>query len=284
MGEKVCREALRDERFSSVLGTFLTNSPVAAPYETAYCDLNSQMQVCALIEHFRPDAVIHCAAMSSPDMCEKNPAAARRIVFDATCFLAKLCRQRSIKLVFVSSDMVFGGTDAPYREEDPVSPVNLYGRLKAEGERGVLNECSENLVCRLPLLFGAGSGFSKSFIQGWLEALRAGGEVKAFYDEFRTPVEVTRAASGMLAFCSERTGVFHLGGRERISRYGFCLRLAQVFGFEKGLIRASSQRDVVTPAKRPADVSFDSTKAFGCGYDPGTLTECLEEIRDRCGE
>lgn len=280
LGDKVCREAAGDDRFLSVLGTFLSNSPAAVPYKTARCDLNDQPQVTALIEQFGPDVVVHCAAMSSPDMCEKNPVEARRILLDATCFLARYCRKRSIRLVFVSSDMVFGGTDAPYREEDPPSPVNLYGRLKADGEAAVLGECSENLVCRLPLLFGAGSGSAKSFIQGWISTLKSGREVKAFCDEFRTPVEVICAASGLVRFCFDISGILHLGGRERVSRYDFALRLAEVFGFDKSLIRASSQKEVVTPAKRPADVSLDSSKAFGYGYDPGTPADSLLEIRD----
>ncbi|MFP4162877.1 MAG: SDR family oxidoreductase [Chitinispirillaceae bacterium] len=281
LGGNLCREAVKDRRYFSVRGTFLSTPLSGVPFEVSRCDLNAQDQVSALLDDFRPGIVIHCAAMSSPDKCEEKRQEAETILAGASGLLARLCRARDIKLVFISSDMVFDGCCAPYREEDEVIPVNYYGELKVFAERMVLNESGDNLVCRLPLLFGAGYGSARSFIQGWVQLLQEGREVKAFVDEFRTPVEASCAARGILDFAAEKSGVLHLGGRERISRYDFALRLTDVFGLRKELVRGSCQKSVRTPARRPSDVSLDSSRAFGCGYDPGTLTDGLIRLRDR---
>jgi len=74
-------------------------------------------------------------------------------------------------------------------------------------------------------------------------------------------------------------GIFHLGGRERISRFDFAIRMAEVFGLPKELIIPSLQKDVQMPAKRPADVSLVSEKAYDLGFNPGSVEEELRRLR-----
>ncbi len=261
-----------------VHGTYFSRLSAASQIPLAQCDLTSFDRTSTLIDRAEPEVIIHCAAMSSPDECEAKPNQARKIIVDATRYLCQLCELKGIRLVFISTDLVFDGTGSPYNEEDPVSALNTYGKLKAEAE-ALVQSCPDSLVIRLPLLFGNRFGTANSFLQKWIEFLGSSQKIKAFIDEFRTPVSGERAAKGILHFLNGPEGILHLGGAERISRYEMALKVAEIFGFDESLVEASSQKDVITPAFRPSDVSLDSSKAFASGFDPGTFTDELQKIK-----
>ena len=112
-----------------------------------------------------------------------------------------------------------------------------------------------------------------------IEAMREGRELQLFVDEFRTPVSVKTAVSGILLTIEKVRGLIHLGGIERISRYDFGMLLMNMLNIQKAKLSPCRQRDVVMPAPRPPDVSLDSTKAFAMGFKPLSLTEELKALR-----
>jgi dTDP-4-dehydrorhamnose reductase len=180
--------------------------------------------------------------------------------------------------VFTSTDLVFDGTQAPYLETDPVSPLNIYGEQKVAAERAILAIGDRAVICRMPLMFGNAPSTATSFIQPWLQALSTGQSLQLFVDEFRTPVSATTAAQGLLMALQISPGILHLGGSERISRYEFGLLMVDVFGFDRSLLSPIYQKDLVMAAPRAADVSLDSTKAVKLGYEIPSLREELSAI------
>ncbi|XGV95213.1 MAG: NAD(P)-dependent oxidoreductase [Leptolyngbya sp. BL-A-14] len=231
-----------------------------------------------LFQDIQPDAVIHLAAQSSPNVCQTQPEASHRLNVTAAVHLAGLCADRSIPFAFASSEMVFDGLNAPYKEEDPVSPINRYGEQKALAEVEILDRYPNAAVCRMPLMFGLVPPTASSFIQPFIQALRSGKELKLFTDEIRTPVSGTTAAKGLLLALQKVQGRLHLGGKERVSRYEFGCLMAAILSLPTASMIACRQEDVPMAANRPPDLSLDSTKAFKLGYSPPSLCAELEAL------
>ena len=241
-------------------------------------DLTDSELVTATIDRIAPDAIVHTAAASSPNFCQQQPQLSHQINVTASQTLAQICATAKIPLVFTSTDLVFDGTQAPYLETDPVAPINIYGEQKVAAERAILATCDRAVICRMPLMFGNVPPTATSFIQPWFKALRERQKLQLFVDEFRTPVSGTTAAKGLLMALASPPGILHLGGGERISRYEFGLLMAEVFGFDRSLLSPISQTDLAMAAPRAADVSLDSTKAIGLGYDLPSLRQELASI------
>ena len=123
-------------------------------------DMRDAEALKGLVEEVKPDVVVHSAAYRDPDFCEEHPDETYRLNVAPVERFCELLPE-SVPLLFVSSDYVFDGAAAPYREEDERSPVNEYGRLKVEAEDLVLQR-EAGLVLRIPLLIGAGPTWETS--------------------------------------------------------------------------------------------------------------------------
>ena len=227
----------------------------------------------------KPHAVIHAAAASDPHFCQLNPRISFLVNVEASRNIARLCAEYGAACVFTSSDLVFDGQKAPYAEDAPVTPVSLYGEQKAKAEEVMLGLYPPTVVCRMPLMFGEPGPAAKSFLQPMMAAMREHRTLQLFVDEFRTPVCAESAVQGlMLALTLQKGGRLHLGGRERISRYGFGVLLMSHLRRFDALLVPSRQTDVKLAAPRPADVSLNSSKAFAVGYAPFSLRDSLARL------
>jgi dTDP-4-dehydrorhamnose reductase len=180
--------------------------------------------------------------------------------------------------LFTSSDLVFDGRHAPYSEEDFPNPINRYGEQKTLAEEKMRTIYPQTIICRLPLMFGEDRPPARSFLQPMLKAAKTGQDLPLFIDEFRTPVSGKVAALGLFLALRQAGGIFHLGGRERISRYEFGLLLIESLGGSHANLIPCLQKNLTMAAPRPADVSLNSEKAFSLGYAPPRLKEALREI------
>jgi dTDP-4-dehydrorhamnose reductase len=217
----------------------------------AAVDLLGPGMVDAVLEALAPDLVLHLAACSRLDGCERDPATARLVNAELP---AQLARRLGSRLLAVSTDLVFDGRRAPYDEQAPVAPLSVYGATKAEGEERVL--AAGGRVARLPLLFGPdaqGRGASASLRR----ALRDGQPVPLYTNEYRTPLHAADAAAGLaelLPLCSG-PAVVHLPGPERLSRWQFGQRLCAALGLDPTPLVPVECQDPL----RPRDVALVGT-------------------------
>ncbi len=268
LGWNICRIAVRRYEVTGVYHRRHAGFPDVACVQ---CDLTCYAEVKAMMRQLRPDAVIHAAAIASPDQCLEDPSGSRRINVDAAVSLAGLCGEASIPCLFISTDLIFDGTSPPYSEASDPTPINLYGEQKVEAEQAMRARHGEMIICRMPLLFGDVPSGARSSIQPLIYTLTAGTEMALFIDEFRTPVSGTTAAAGILSMLEKKPELIHLGGKERISRYDFGKLVAAALGKDASAIRQDLAANSSRPAARPRDVSFDSSKAFSLGYRPQTI-------------
>ena len=276
LGWHLCRTA---QATWQVEGIYHRHKPPLPGVVLHAVDLTNLDALIPWLESLAPDAVIHTAALSQPNRCEQDPELSYRLNVEVTRVLAQFCGHRAIPLAFTSTDQVFDGQAAPYSEGSTPNPISVYGRHKAEAEVLVQALHPTAAVCRLPLLYGPPSPTAECFLQGFVRTLEAGQPLHLFTDEFRTPAYVEDVAAGLLLALEKATGLLHLGGPDRLSRYEFGLRMAEVFGLEQDLILPSKQADVVMPAPRPPDVSSNSDRAFTLGYRPRGVVAGLQATK-----
>lgn len=222
-------------------------------------DLCDRAAVFALFESVRPSAVIHTAALSAIAECARDSARARAINVDGAANVAAAANAVGARLVHVSTDLVFGGDEAPYAEDAAPAPTSVYGATKLASEEAVLGS-PRAVIARVSLLFGPTRTARRGFFDQQLESLRAGTSIALFDDEWRTPLSLRAAAEGLVALAqADDVGVFHLGGPERMSRHEMGVRLARAASCSSEPITRSS-RTAVAGEPRPRDVSLDTSR------------------------
>lgn len=276
LGWHLCQAA---QQHWQVHGTY-HRQLVSIPNTTLHpVDLTDVAAVKTLLQTLRPAAVIHAAALSQPNQCQENPELSHQINVLASWNLAALCAELGIRCLFTSSEQVFDGKNPPYRETDSINPLNLYGEQKALAEQGMRDRHPDVILCRMPLMYGAAP--APSFIQPFIQRLRSGQVLQLFTDEIRTPVSGGSAATGLLLMLDRASGLVHLGGRERLSRYEMGQLLVEVLQIADAKMGACLQADVPMAAPRAPDLSMDSSLAFSLGYAPGLMRDELQRMVDR---
>ena len=275
LGWNICR--LAKARWH-LFGTVYSHQVEIPEVTTIKIDLTDHFELKRLFQEIRPDAVIHTAAASDPNFCQLNQEVSYGINVEASVNIALLCADYLIPYLYTSTDLVFDGLNAPYRESDPVSPVNVYGEHKAQAEERILKAYPQSTVCRMSLMFGLSGPVAKSFIQPMLLAMKEDRELSLFVDEFRTPLSAESAVAGLFLALNKVSGIIHFGGKERISRYDFGKLMQRVFKFENVRMRPCKQDEIHMAAPRPADVSLDSSKAVALGFKQLPLIEELQNI------
>jgi dTDP-4-dehydrorhamnose reductase len=234
-----------------------------------------------LFEEVRPDAVIHTAAIADIDFCQAHPDLARAVNVELTRSLAGLCADMGTRLVFCSTDTVFDGEHAPYREDDPPGPVNLYAEAKVEAEQLVGGLGAQAAIARLSLVVGLPAlGAGNSFLVRMLAELKNGRAVRFPAHEIRTPVDVITAGRALLELAAgDHHGIFHLAGSSRLTRLDMARQIAARFGFPEHLVEPQAADAAPGRAPRPRDVSLVNDKACAALKTPmRTLDEGLSLI------
>lgn len=208
----------------------------------------------------RPGLILHCAAMSRVADCEANPASAELINVRATAHLSDLAAE--IPFVFLSTDLVFDGGKGRYGEDDPVQPLNIYAETKARAEIAVLRH-PRHTVVRTSLNAGVSPTKNRSFSEDMRRAWERGQTLSLFTDEFRNPIHVSVTARAVWALVGmNRPGLYHLAGRERMSRWEVGQLLAARWPELDARMTASSLKDYSGPRRSP-DTSLDCAKLAG---------------------
>jgi dTDP-4-dehydrorhamnose reductase len=226
----------------------------------------------------QPKVVLHAAAMAKVADCHRDPGPAQRINGHATGQLAELSRQAGARLLFVSTDLVFDGKCGNYREQDEAAPLSVYGRTKLAGERALLDQAN-GVVARVSLLYGPSLTGRPTFFDEQVAALTSGRPLNLFVDEWRTPLDLPTAASALVQLLlSDRTGLFHIGGPQRLSRWEMGQEVATLLGKGGASFVAAKQADASAPEPRPRDVSLDSSK-WRAGFPELSLPTMREALR-----
>ena len=206
----------------------------------------------------KPQLVIHCAAISTLAEAQANSALARRVNVDVTKLLAELAAD--VRFVFFSTDLVFDGRKGNYVETDMTHPIHIYGETKAAAEQIVLRN-PHHTVVRTSLNGGTSRTGNRGFNEGLRLAWQAGQGMNLFTDEFRCPIFAGETARAIWELVNQRrTGLFHVAGAEKLSRWQIGQLIAARWPQLKPKITPGSAKNFPGPP-RALDTSLNIAKA-----------------------
>lgn len=204
-----------------------------------------------LVADLAPPVLLYCIGATDVDRCEGEPGWAQRLNAEAVAAVSLALPAESL-LVYLSSDYVFDGASGPYSEGDPPAPINVYGRTKLAGERAAASH-PHHLIIRTTVVYGPESREPpKNSLGQILRLLGAGQPLRAPVDEVGTPTYAGDLAGAVIELAlREAEGIYHIAGRDRVSRYDYAQAVAEVFGLDPDLILPVRSRDLGRTARRP---------------------------------
>lgn len=236
--------------------------PVPLPFAVRAADVSDRMQMQSVFEWAKPDAVIHAAAIGSVDFAERNREETRKVNVGGTEVVVELCQIFQSRLIYISSNAVFDGRTPFYSETALVNPINYYGQLKVDSENLVRKSGIPWAIARPILMYGwPYPGERDNPVVWWVRSLENSQPIKVVDNVFSKPLPAWSGADVIWALIQQnRTGIYHVAGRDHISLYQFALLTAAVFGLDASLITPVPDSYFPEIAPRPQDTSFDTTK------------------------
>ena len=249
--------------------------------ESVTMDIAEPLSVRLAVDHVMPDAVVHCAAITNADDCEKHRALCRRVNVDGTRALAEEAARARAKMIYVSTDLVFDGRKGDYSENDKPNPLSYYAETKLEGELITAATIPDHAIARTAVVFGKGGIPPRGFAVWLIETLRAGGKLRLYTDQFRSHFYLGDCAAAIgLMLENNLTGLYHLSPGRKESRHAFGMALADKLGLDRSLIEAISMDDAAMDARRPKDCSLSNAKLVAAtGFEPMALGRSLEYLK-----
>ncbi|MEM7067229.1 MAG: sugar nucleotide-binding protein [Cyanobacteria bacterium P01_B01_bin.77] len=232
-------------------------------------DVRNADRLVEVVSHFQPDAIIHLAASNRS---ENEQAMVSSIIEGAKSIRAS-AQAVGCRLIHMSTDVVFDGTENPYCESSPISPPHAYGRAKAEAEQEVL-QYSNSVVIRPSLIYGLKI---KDRSTEWIEAsLNLGKNVTLFTDQIRMPVWVGTLSEACLEMINhEFSGIIHIVGSQRLSRAEMGQRMLDWWGV--------SNRETLSFAPTPANAPWPKELTLDTSLAQQILTTPLLGVDDVIG-
>ena len=231
-------------------------------------DITNKKETSNYIKNYYPDAIIHCAAYTAVDAAEENEDICRRVNAEGTQNIANVCKKLDIKMIYISTDYVFGGQGTrPWEPDDERNPQSVYGQTKYEGELAVQNTLDKYFIVRIAWVFGKNG---KNFIKTMLKVRKNHDEVRVVNDQIGTPTytfDLARLLVDMVE--TEKYGYYHAtneGGY--ISWYDFTKEIYRVAGYSTKVTPVTTQEYGLSKAARPFNSRLDKSKLVENGFNP----------------
>lgn len=234
-----------------------------------------------MVDDIRPEIIVHCAAISSPDACEVDRFACHRMNVELTKRIVSACVDYNVHMVFMSTDFIFDGKKGNYTEQDTPSPINYYGESKLEAEKIILASGITSTIVRTSLVYGLEPKLSRpNIITRVIDNLSKGKPYNVPTDQIRTPTYAADLAWAIAQICSKRiTGTFNISGEQKISVADFAIQVAKAFNLNYELLVPMNSSGIAEAAPRPKDTSLAIDKAKNnLNYQPTPTVKALEKI------
>jgi dTDP-4-dehydrorhamnose reductase len=253
-------------------------------------DISDKNQVLEKIKNSDAQIVLHLAAKTDVDGCEKDKALGQngeawKINVEGTKNVAEACLKTNKKLIYISTDFVFDGENCPvdgYSEDNPANPINWYGQTKYEGEKNVQNLKAPWIIARIAYPYRA--DFVKSdFLRAILKRLQEKKTVVAIADSVFTPTFIDDIALALdVLIRNNSQGIFHVVGNQSLSPYDAALLIAEVFNFNKNLITKTTRKEFFKDrAQRSFQLRLKNDKIEKLSIKMRSFEEGIREIKSQ---
>lgn len=228
-------------------------------------DITDAASVSSVIHREMPDAVIHCAAYTAVDAAEENEALCRRVNADGTRNIAQVCKELDCKMIYISTDYVFGGQgERPWEPEDDRDPQSVYGQTKYEGELAVQELLDKYFIVRIAWVFGVNG---KNFVKTMLKLSENHDTITVVNDQFGSPTytyDLARLLVDMVL--TEKYGVYHATNEGICSWYDFACAIFEEAGINM-TVKPVSTAEYGAKASRPANSRMSKEKLTENGFE-----------------
>ncbi len=234
---------------------------IGTPFELVQADLLEPGSRSRIIDSIRPDAIIHTAANANIDSCETDPDDAHILNTELPNKIAEICAIRNIRMIHISTDAVFDGTQkSNYTEADIPNPLSVYAQTKLDSEDAVLSTNPNAVVARVNF-FGWSLSGERSLSEYFVNNLKANQVCNGFTDVWFCTMFVGDLADTLVKMLEKSlSGLYHVVGSEAIAKYDFGVKIARQFGFDDSLIQPISVEESNLTAKRSHNLKLSIHK------------------------
>ncbi|MDF7826787.1 SDR family oxidoreductase [Pontiellaceae bacterium B12227] len=227
-------------------------------------DLTDAEAIRTAVNDIRPELILHTAAERKPDICENQQELTQSLNVDATRTLAEAAEEIGAKLVYISTDYVFDGTNPPYAVDAIPNPLNFYGQTKRAGEEAVLQASGNHVVLRVPILYGEVETLEESPVTTLLNELLnpAAHSIDDWAVRYPTYVgdvaQTLRNWSRTLLNNPESSGIYHMSGAEELTKYDMACAIGDVLHLDHSHLSPDHQPPAGAP--RPENSQLDISR------------------------
>ncbi len=258
--------------------------PKNGEFEYHSLDITNEEDVKEVFKSLKPDIVIHTAAMTNVDLCEKEQEMCQKLNVEAVQFIVNSCKENNCYLVHLSTDFIFDGEKEMYNETDLPNPLSLYGRSKLDAENLIVHSEIQYSILRTIVVYGVTAEMSRSNIVLWAKsALEKGDSINVVDDQFRSPTLAEDLADACILAAEQKPfGIYNASGKDYMSIFEMVERIADFFHLNKALINKTNSTHLNQAAKRPPRTGFVLDKIRNkIGYNPHSFEEGLKIVSEQ---
>lgn len=263
---KVLVTGVKGQLGFDVVNELLKRGHEAIGVDIEEMDITDEESVNRVIKAAAPDAVIHCAAYTAVDAAEDNVDICRKVNATGTGYIAKVCKDLDIKMMYISTDYVFNGQGTrPWEPDDVREPLNIYGQTKYEGELLVEETLDKFFTVRIAWVFGVNG---KNFIKTMLNLGKTRDKLTVVADQIGSPTytyDLARLLVDMIE--TDKYGRYHATNEGLCSWYDFACEIFKQAGMNVSVEPVGSDQFPVK-AKRPANSRMNKDKLTENGFVP----------------
>lgn len=269
IGPYLCIELLK-QKDADVTGIYNSHSLNIEGINYIKCDLTNPDELTKIFRDTEPDVVYHLASVTPTRIAAHSDEYVEFFNNKITAHIAKLCRENNSLLVYTSTDLVYCEGENLKEEEAKLNPLTIYAKTKLMAENSVKEFAAKYIILRTALVYGFTLSTYTSFFDFAYKTFRNGNSLNAFCDQFRKPI-YTEDAAKILNRIPEayiQNNTLNLCGDEYLSRYDMCMQMAEVFGFEKKLIKKGYSKEFTDyPMVKRLGLNNEKMKKMGLVTD-----------------
>ncbi len=250
-------------------------------------DITHAEAVNHVFEKYKPEYLIHCAAMTNVDSCETDKELCWDLNVNAVQYLADACKKYGTHCIHVSTDFIFNGENGPYAETDTPDPISYYGLSKLKAEEILINSDLKWAIARTVLVYGITEKMSRTNIILWVKSsIEKEQTIQVVNDQWRTPTLAEDLAMGCyLMVKNNAKGIYNISGKDLLNPYQMAIMTADFFGLDKKFIVETDGSKFKQTAKRPPKTGFNIEKAIkDLNYQPHSFLEGIEIVAKQAQE
>jgi dTDP-4-dehydrorhamnose reductase len=220
---------------------------------------NSELGILKIISTYKPEYLLNCAAIANVEICASNPTEAHKSNVELPSLLATICRMNNVKFIHISTDAVFGQEGKFFQECHIPAPISTYASTKYEAEKLVMKLNPNALIVRTRPL--GESNRRTTLLDFFIDNLLGGIAIDGHTNVYFTPIFIIDLIASIQKLANQNsTGIWHVTGSERVSKFDVGIFVAEALNINRNLILPTEFKNNLTSTTRNLDTSLSNSK------------------------